>query len=271
MRLDPGTTLTLNQSISGGSIYKEGTGTLAFSSNSSLNGALGIYAGKVTSSGNSLAQSLVIVNTGGTFSGSGNVGSLALAGGTIAPGGGTGAIVTTDVFSSPLQPSTLQFEFNLKGSPNYADLSDSGNGLISFADVTSGSVGSLSGNNVSIFLATPTLQNGDIFKGAFYVQSTSTISPTLLSGITFTYYLESSTGTTTFDGQTFSLLNSSQYTVNQSWISESASFGGNSSISGQIDEFTIISAPENGTLVMTSTGLLALLCLEYFRRRRFAQ
>jgi len=242
-QVDPGTTLTLNEAISGGNINKTGTGTMAFSSSSSLNGSLYVYGGNVTSAGNSLGSAVVQTNPGGTFSGSGNVGWLALEGGQVSPGGGTGTIVSQYFsISSYAGLSTLEFQFTQNGSPNYNNLVNSGNGLISFTSQTSDSI--FSGNKVSIFLSTPTVQLGSLFKGAFFIQSTAQLPLNYFNGVAFAFYVPSPSGTTTFNGQTFSPLNSSLYAVQQSWIMENG---------GQVSQFVMVS-PLGSPPVSSSLG-----------------
>ena len=233
---DSGTTLTLTESISGGTVNVMGTGNLAFSTSSSLtdDALLNIKAGLVTSSGNSLANCYVTVYTSGAFAGSGNVGWLVSGGGQVTPGGGPGTVVASLMSVSTYNgPSTFQFLFTQLGSPNYSNLTNSGNGLISFSGLTSGSNQNFSGNNISIYLATPTVQLTNTFRGAFFVQSTTSVSPSLLTGANFSFYVLSPTGTTTFNGQTFSPLDSSLYAVKQNWMADNG---------GQVCQFQIVNS-----------------------------
>lgn len=270
--VDAGTTLILNSSISASTsdntINKTGAGTLNLATNRVVDTRLNIYGGNVVSGNNSLANALVQVNSGGTFSGTGNVGTtrgFSLNGGNVAPGGGGGTMITSTLFSSLSTPSNLQFELSLEGSPNYANLANSGNGLLSFASVGSSSGGSLTGNNISIFFDRPSLDIGDTFRGALFSQSATEPSAVVLNGVNFTYYNASPTGTFTFNGQTYALLES-QSAVSHNWVSESAAFGGGPLIAGQVLEFQITAPiPENGTL---STLLIGLLGLALFKRRR---
>lgn len=239
---DAGTTLTLNSSIFGGNINKTGTGTLFISSNCILSDCdLYIEDGEVVSSGNSLANSFVEVDDGGTFAGTGNVSWLDVAGGTVAPGGGTGIIFASTISGTTYSgPSNLQFEFTQKGSPTYNNFANSGNGVIALPNGIPCGEGP-GGSDVSIFLATSTVNVGDVFKGAFYVESTAPVSSTLLGGDKFTYYELSPTGTTTFNGKTYALLDLSRYNVQQGWVNETASLGSAAPIQGQVYQFEVVS------------------------------
>ena len=230
LQVDPGTTLTLTETISNGQINKTGAGNLVFASGSSLSGTLSVYSGNTTSAGNTLTNANVQTNAGGSFTGSGNVKWLTVEGGQVAPGGGTGGIVAP-IFdlTSFYGPSNFQFQFNQTGSPNYSNLANSGNGFLSVGVIGSGA--SFNGNIISIFLATPTIQLGSTYKGAIFIQSTSPISSTLFNGTTFAFYVPSSGGATSFNGQNFSPLNSAQYAVQQTWVAENG---------GQVTQFKIV-------------------------------
>jgi autotransporter-associated beta strand protein len=248
LQVDPGTTLTLSNAITianNASLYKTGAGNLAFSSNSTLSGATTthgweflINGGNVLSSGNSLSTAYVGADTGGTFSGTGSVYWLALEGGQIAPGGGVGTIAATDL--SMYGPGLLQFQFSQQGSPNYSNLVNSGNGLVSFSVVTSGS--SFSGNVASIYLPAGSIPVGTIYKGAFFDQTTSPVAANFLAGLGFNFFVPSPSGTVTFNGTTYAYAN---FAVQQTWVAENG---------GQVCQFTVepsLGAPP-GTIPLNS-------------------
>jgi hypothetical protein len=188
-----------------------------------------------------LSQAYVQPCTGGTFAGTGTVSWLALQGGQVAPGGGIGTIVATNFSTSSYYgPSVLQFQFTQQGSPNYSNLLNSGNGLVSFSTVTSGS--SFPGNVASIYLPAGSLLNGTIFKGAFFMQTTSPVAANFLSGLGFNFYVPSPTGTVTFNGGTYAYPN---FAVQQTWVAENG---------GQVCQFTIVPAlgSPQGTVALNS-------------------
>jgi autotransporter-associated beta strand protein len=245
-QVDPGVTLTLNDNIPAGTFYKTGLGTLAFTGNSPQDALIVVYAGTVTSTGYSLGGANVIPCPGGTFAGTGQLGFLGMNGGIAAPGGGVGEILADAIAfgndDGPPVSNTLQFQFSQQGSPNYANLSNSGNGLINFNHI--GSNSTFTGTTISIFLSSPNLQIGNSFQGAFFINSSGPISPTFFNGATFNYYVLSPTGTTTFNGQTYAPLNLSHCAVTQSWVAEApedAPVG-----PGQVMQFQLTSATASG-------------------------
>jgi len=258
LNVDAGTTLILSQSVAGGSLLKEGSGTLIFGPGSTLTGGhLEIFGGLVGSTANAFSQSAgVYLFGGGTFAGSGRVGSmLYMADGTVTPAGGHGIIVVPSIASGAASSSALQFDFTSPGSPNYLNLADASNGVLAF-----GGVGSNSGGapiHISIFLNAGELQNGEIFKGGLYLESLS--DPALLPiSFDYTYYLADPNGSIQFDGATFSLLDPAKYAVSQSWVNESANFGGTGNTAGQIEKFQIASVPEPQSAFLLASAALFL-------------
>jgi len=203
-------------------LVKTGVGKLIFSSSGSVSGSLNISSGQVSSSQNSLRSCAVAIPSGGIFTGTDSVASVNLSGGTLAPGGGSGVLSSQFNFSGNV-PSTLQFEFQNKNYPDIYNYPDGGgNGLMAFNSwfAQADEPANPTKNNVSIFLATPTVQAGDTFKGAFFCESPFQISASFFQGLNLTYYVQSPGGTTIFDGKTFSPLNLSQYGVKCFWLTK---------------------------------------------------
>ncbi len=107
---------TLSGSIGGaGTITKIGAGRLVLTGVSSLAGATYVNAGRLQVDG-SLANSVVTVRSGGSLGGTGTVGGVvALAGGTVAPGGvAPGAVIgTLNVAGNYAQASGSTYEVEL--------------------------------------------------------------------------------------------------------------------------------------------------------------
>lgn len=91
---------------SGGSLIKQGSGTLTLSGLNNYFGPTLVNGGTLAVDG-AIDQSKVTVNAGGTLAGSGTVGETSIAGGTLAPGSGPDGIGTLTVQSKA--PANLSF------------------------------------------------------------------------------------------------------------------------------------------------------------------
>ncbi|KWV45159.1 hypothetical protein AS156_23925 [Bradyrhizobium macuxiense] len=76
----------------GGSLVKEGTGTLNLTGVQTYTGTTDINAGNLKVNGSLASSSVVNVNKGGTLSGNGNLGNVNNNGGTISPGNSIGTL-----------------------------------------------------------------------------------------------------------------------------------------------------------------------------------
>jgi MYXO-CTERM domain-containing protein len=91
-------------------VTKDGAGTWTVSGSNSYTGTTTVNAGKLVIDGNISTSSLTTVNTNGTLGGSGTVGALTVAGGTVGPGNSPGVL---DVAGNYTQTSgTLAVELN---------------------------------------------------------------------------------------------------------------------------------------------------------------
>jgi len=261
--VDAGTTLTLAQTVSGGSLLKQGSGTLLFAPGAVLSGGdLEIYGGRVNADANAFSGASGVYLYGGTFAGSGRIqNTLYMSSGAVTPAGGHGIIVAPFIASGPVGSSALQFEFTTAGSPNYLNLADGGNGTLAF-----GMVGWNSGGapmHISIYLNAGSIANGEFFKGGLYFQSLSNAA-LLPIAFDYTYYVADPAGSINFDGATFSLLDPAKFAISQSWVTESADFGGVGSTSGQVEKFQVAALPEPQSLLLLAS---AALCLSVRRPR----
>jgi autotransporter-associated beta strand protein len=76
----------------GGSLLKQGSGTLTLSGTNTYTGTTDVNAGALIVNGSIASSVLTTVDAGGTLGGSGIVGNTFINGGTLAPGGATGTL-----------------------------------------------------------------------------------------------------------------------------------------------------------------------------------
>jgi len=269
----------INGTATGG-LTKTGLGTLALTGTSTYTGATAVSGGTllVSGAGSINSTSGVTVNTGGTFrynssvtysggaisnaggsiTGSGSLGSLTLGGtGSVDPGNSPGLLEAGA--TDPTGGLDYNFEFTLKNSGlNYASVE---NDVLRLTSATPFTASLGSGNVLSIYLdaaSYASLTNGDFLRGGFYTDNGNFL--TSIQGATITAYYQDVLGSTTYNGNTYSLLSGGSFGVT---TVADTNFSG----SGYLTQFNYSAIPEPSTYALLGLGVLSLWVL---RRKKQA-
>jgi autotransporter-associated beta strand protein len=234
-----------------GGVKKIGTGTLIMSGTSTYTLPTTVFAGSLLVNGALLGSGTVEVQANAVLGGYGSVGLVGGAG-LVGPGNSPGILSATSV--DPTGGLGFAFEFT-QDNPNYLAVSASGNDVFRLTDSTTPFVTSLtSANQVDVYLSQAAVALGTL-TGGFFTE-TQVDFLTSVSSANFRYFVQSNSGSYTYNGQTYQTL--AQYDASKS-VTVSTVVAG----SGQVTQF-VVTVPEPSTLFAAGAGAVSLVL---WRRR----
>jgi len=212
------------------------TGTLAIGGTSTigvvqLTGSIG--TGATVNAGSSLGGTAVLA---GTIAGAGLVG----------PGGSSPGILAAAA-ANPSAGGSFAFEFT-QANPDYAQIQTSGNDVLKLTGGSPFSSSLSSGNAVNIYFSPAAVELGTLTGGFF--TSTQADFASSITGATFNYYVQSNSGTFSYNGQNYQTL--AQYDAAKSvTISTVAAVG------GQVMQMVVIPEP-SAVALLAGAGIGAV-------------
>jgi hypothetical protein len=210
-----------------------------------------VFAGSLLVNGALLGSGTVDVQANAVLGGYGSVGLVGGAG-LVGPGNSPGILSATSV--DPAGGLAFAFEFT-QANPNYLAVSASGNDVLRLTDSTAPFVASLtSGNQVDVYMSQVAVALGTLTGGFF--TDTQVDFLTSVSSANFRYFVQSNSGSYTYNGQTYQTL--AQYDASRSVTVSTIAAG-----SGQVTQF-VITVPEPTMLFAAGAGTASLLL---WRRR----
>jgi len=220
----------------------------ALSSASNYTGALAI--GGTSTVG--VVQLTGSIGTGATVNAGSSLGGTAVLAGTIAgaglvgPGGSSPGILAAAA-ANPSAGGSFAFEFT-QANPDYAQIQTSGNDVLKLTGGSPFSSSLSSGNAVNIYFSPAAVELGTLTGGFF--TSTQADFASSITGATFNYYVQSNSGTFSYNGQNYQTL--AQYDAAKSvTISTVAAVG------GQVMQMVVIPEP-SAVALLAGAGIGAV-------------
>jgi len=249
---------TIDSSLTGSAgLTTSGTGTITLNGDSTISGGTNVASGTLVLHGN---IGDVVVQAGGVVKGSGYLKKLS-GDGMVSPGNSPGILTAAQI--DPADGLDWAFEFTAEGSPEYGNAGASVNDVMRLTDLTAPFLPGMDADNViDIYFNVASLEEGDLFNGAFYADNGENFL-SFISAADFNYYLRDAAGSYVHEGQQYRLLDPI-YTVSLSTFAETADFGGGA-LNGTVTRFGI---SESGGEVPEPSTLLLLLPLLWFGIRR---
>jgi len=235
-----------------------GTGGLALSGSrleltgsSTYTGATWVHAGMLVVNGHAAASSGVTVDASATLGGSGVVAAIGGAG-TVAPGNSPGILTAASVSGS--SGLDFAFEFTGTGSPAYGTGTASVNDVLRLTGTAPFTQSLTTGNTIDVFFNVPALTANTVFRGGFFTDRDAAFLGSIQNA-SFRYYAFDSSGTTAYNGATYSLY-SGPFTFEVATVAETAGFSGGTE-PGYVTQFTVVPEPAAVLLAVTACGGLA--------------
>jgi fibronectin-binding autotransporter adhesin len=244
---------TFSAAISGtGKVVQAGSGRTTLAGVSSYTGDTIINAGTLAVDG-SIANSSVIINSGGTLAGTGRTGALSGAG-AVGPGNSPGILT-----AESLDPSDgMDFHFQLAVAvPAWSSAINSGNDVLRLDGATPISTAMTSENTFNIYL-------GSIgtFVGGIYTDLDSDFTA-LVDNATFNFFLLDGGGAVSYEGQNYTALDPASVSWSVVQVA-SADFEDGTVNNGLAMQFSAVPEPA----VALQFAFAALGCAAVRRRRK---
>jgi autotransporter-associated beta strand protein len=225
---------------------------LELNANNTYSGKTWVHQGELVVNGNNSASSEVILASGASLSGIGQV-NLIRGAGAVHPGQSPGILTASAIDAAP--GMQFFFEFTQLGSPNYGNASASGNDVLRLTDSIPFIQALTVDNTFNLFLDFNTgLSLHDTFRGGFFTDESSAFDAFIIDA-TFFYFLADVNGAVDYQGSTYSAY-TGPLSLEVSTVAALADFG-QGAINGYVMEFTVI--PEPGTYGLIVGGVMLLL------------
>jgi autotransporter-associated beta strand protein len=233
---------------------------LELTGSSTYTGATWVHAGTLVVNGHAAASSGVTVDASATLGGSGVVAAIGGAG-TVAPGNSPGILTAPSVDGSG--GLDFAFEFTGTGSPAYGTGTASVNDVLRLTGTAPFTQVLTPASAIDVFFNVPSLTANTVFRGGFFTDRDAAFLGSIQNAA-FRYYASDSSGTTAYNGATYSLY-SGPFTFEVATVAETAGFSGGAE-SGYVTQFTVVPEPAAVLLAVTAGGGLA--AARALRRRR---
>ena len=205
----------------------------------------------------SLAGSIgtgVTVNAGSTLNGTAVFAGTIIGAGLTGPGSSSAGILSAAAVDGSAG-SSFAFEFT-QANPDYTQVLSSGNDVLKLTGGSPFASSLTSGNTVNIYF-TPAAAELGTLTGGFFTSNAADFASSI-TGATFNYYVQSNSGTFSYNGQTYQTL--VEYDAAKSvTISTVAATG------GQVMQMVVVPEPAS-VAILAGAGLAAVL----LRGRRHA-
>lgn len=233
-------------------------GRLELTASNPLTGTAWVHAGELVVNGRLDEVAGVVVGEYGSLGGSGRV-SAVTGSGSIDPGNSAGILTALSVDAS--SGLDFNFEFNLLGSPVFADAFASGNDLLRLTALAPFTASLSSVNTVNIYLGFASLLPGDVFRGGFFADEVSDFWASIEEA-GFHYYLADPAGGIVYQGVSYREFD--DYNIVADTVSQEADFA-DGTVTGGIVEFNVVPEPSTRALFFLGAGAAGWLVV----RRRF--
>ena len=225
-------------------------------SSSAAEAAVGGTSAVGTASLAGLIGTGVTVNAGSTLNGTAVFAGTIAGAGLVGPGSSSAGILSARAVDGSAG-SSFAFEFT-QADPDYTQVLNSGNDVLTLDGGSPFASSLSSGNAVNIYFTPAAAELGTLTGGFFTSNATDFTSS--ISGATFNYYVQSNSGTVSYNGQTYQTL--AQYDAAKSvTISTVAAIG------GQVMQMVVVPEP-SAIAILAGAGIAAVLLRS--RRHRHA-
>ena len=284
LTLQASSTYSLGTSLLGGSLVAGNVGAFGSGAVTVTNGALDLggynVANAITVNGGSLSNASnytgvlaiggtstvgtaslagsigtgVTVNAGSTLNGTAVFAGTIIGAGLTGPGSSSAGILSAAAVDGSAG-SSFAFEFT-QANPDYTQVLSSGNDVLKLTGGSPFASSLTSGNTVNIYF-TPAAAELGTLTGGFFTSNAADFASSI-TGATFNYYVQSNSGTFSYNGQTYQTL--AEYDAAKSvTISTVAATG------GQVMQMVVVPEP-SAVAILAGAGIAAVL----LRGRRHA-
>ncbi|MBU6222317.1 MAG: autotransporter-associated beta strand repeat-containing protein [Planctomycetes bacterium] len=206
----------------------------------------------------SLAGSIgtgVTVNAGSTLNGTAVFAGSIAGAGLVGPGSSSAGILSASSLN-PAAGGSFAFEFT-QAAPDYTQVLNSGNDILKLTGGSPFASSLSSGNAVNIYFTQAAVGLGTL-TGGFFTSNAADFASSI-SGATFNYYVQSNSGTVSYNGQTYQTL--AQYDAAKSVTISTVAANG-----GQVMQLVVVPEPSS-VAILAGVGMAIVLLRS---RRRHA-
>lgn len=211
----------------------------------------------------------VALSSTGRLKGSTTIAGTLAGSGQVDPGNSPGLVTAGQV--DPSAGIAFNFELTKQGAPDFADPSNIANDVLRLTHDDPFASALSPANTINLYLSAAAFSGGsaDILGGFFTDSEPPADLAADLDNSLLHVFIADPTGTTTYNGQTYSPLDRAQYNVGFTAVSQAAQFGA-ATVNGAITDLRITTVPEPLSAGAGAALLGALACCQRPRRRKLA-